>query len=84
MKIIQLNENKFKIHLHIDELNRYNLDVNTFMSFKIQKNPIILDLLYFIDKTNLIPINNKSLNLEMFLVNNTDILIFINTIRMFL
>lgn len=73
MEIKELH-NKLKICLHKDDLDRYNSSYDSFLSNKLEKQTIFLDLLEFIDK-NIIQINEKIINFDTYLINNCDIII---------
>lgn len=75
MEIEQLHSNKFKIFLHVEDLERYNLTFDSFLSQKIETQPIFLDILNYLDKNLLINLNNKSISVNTFLLNHSDIVI---------
>lgn len=77
MEIIQVKENRFKIFLSTKDLKRYNLSTDTFMSFRFYNNPIILDLF------KILPINFRNITFDMYCINNSDFIIFINIVRIF-
>lgn len=74
MEIIQIKKDKFKILLHSEDLKRYNLSTESFMALKFYNNPVILDLF------NLFPFNSKNITFDMYYINNSDFVIFINII----
>ena len=45
MKIEKLNENKIRITLNMDDLNKRNIDLHSFMSNSIESQDIFLDML---------------------------------------
>ena len=83
MEIQQISDNKLKISLDNVDFKRYNLTLDSFMSIKIYKNPIILDILQFIYKMHFIQLKKSNILFDTFLLNNT-IVLFITRVRFLL
>jgi negative regulator of genetic competence, sporulation and motility len=84
MEIEQLNSNKFKIFLHTEDFERYNIDLDSFLSEKIENQPIFLDILNYLDKNLLINLDNKSISINTLLLNHSDIVITVLISRLYI
>lgn len=82
MDILQVDNNRLKVLLTKKDLERYNLTLNSFMSFKIYNNPIILDIITFMyNNISFFKSNNKNILIDTFLLKNSEIIIFIKFVR---
>ena len=77
MQIEKINNNKLKVILNIDDLEKNNIDLNTFMANSLESQELFLDILDLAeDKFNFYVHNSKLIIESVSLANN----IFIFTI----
>lgn len=75
MEIKKLREDKFEVSLHIDDLEKFNINFSEFMSKKIEDLDLFPLLLNYIDKLSNISLKNKKIIFETFFINNSYFLI---------
>lgn len=83
MEIRQLNENKLRVCLDETDLKKYNLNLNYFLSLKIENSNLFIDILKLIYKNNLLPLADKSFSFDSYLINNSKIIINIYITKSF-
>ena len=83
MEIRQLNENKLRVCLDETDLKKYNLNLNYFLSLKIENSNLFIDILKLIYKNNLLPLADKNFSFDSYLINNSQIIINIYITKSF-
>lgn len=83
MEIRQLNENKLRVCLDETDLKKYNLNLNYFLSLKIENSNLFIDILKLIYKNNLLPLADKNFSFDSYLINNSHIIINIYITKSF-
>ncbi len=75
MEIKKLREDKFEVVLHMEDLDKFNIDSSKFMSMQIEKAPFFSLILNYIDKISSFPLKNKKIIFETFFIDNSYFLI---------
>ncbi len=75
MEIKKLREDKFEVVLHMEDLDKFNIDFSKFMSMQIEKAPFFSLILNYIDKISSFPLKNKKIIFETFFIDNSYFLI---------
>lgn len=83
MEIRQLNKNKLRVCLDETDLKKYNLNLNYFLSLKIENSNLFIDILQLIYKNNLLPLADKSFSFDSYFINNSKIIINIYITKSF-
>ena len=83
MEIRQLNENKLRVCLDETDLKKYNLNLNYFLSLKIENSNLFIDILKLIYKNNLLPLADKNFSFDSYLINNSQVIINIYITKSF-
>ncbi len=75
MEIKQLREDKYEVVLHIDDLEKFNIDFIEFMSSKIEDLELFSIMLNYLDKFCNFTLKNKKIIFETFFIDNSYFLI---------
>lgn len=75
MDIKKLREDKYEVILHIDDLEKFNLDFIEFMASKLEKLNLFSTILNYIDKFCSFSLKHKKIIFETFFINNSYFLI---------
>lgn len=75
MDIKKLREDKYEVILHIDDLEKFNLDFIEFMASKLEKLSLFSTILNYIDKFCSFSLKHKKIIFETFFINNSYFLI---------
>lgn len=75
MEIKKLREDKFEVVLHMEDLEKFNIDFLQFMSVQIEKLSFFPIILNYIDKISTFPLKNKKVIFETFFIDNSYFLI---------
>ena len=75
MEIKKLCEDKFEVVLHMEDLDKFNIDFSKFMSMQIEKAPFFSLILNYIDKISSFSLKNKKIIFETFFIDNSYFLI---------
>ena len=79
MKIEQIHKNKIKIILSLEDLNKKNINLNTFMSEPIEAQPIFLEILNVANKKLKFNLNNYEILIDEFSIPLKNLFIVIIT-----
>ncbi len=83
MEIRQLDNNKLRICIDKADLKRYHLELNQFLSIKLENSNLFTDILKLIYKNNLLPLESKNFSFETYFINNSQIIINIYIAKSF-
>lgn len=75
MEIKKLREDKYEVFLHINDLEKFNIDFNEFMASKIEKLDLFSIILNHIDKFCSFSLKGKKIIFETFFIDNSYFLI---------
>lgn len=75
MDIKKLREDKYEVILHIDDLEKFNLDFIEFMASKLEKLNLFSTILNYIDKFCSFSLKHKKIIFETFFINDSYFLI---------
>lgn len=75
MEVRQLDNNRIRVIINSIDLKRYNLELNDFLSLKVESSNLFLDILRLIYKNNLLPLESKNFTFETYFINNSQIII---------
>lgn len=75
MEIKKLREDKFEVVLHMEDLEKFNIEFLKFMSTKIEELEFFPIILNYIDKISSFPLKNKKIIFETFFIDNSYFLI---------
>lgn len=75
MEVRKIREDQFDIVLHIDELEKFNINFLEFMSKKIEDQKFFKTIINYIDKICNFSLNNKKFIFETFFIDNSYFLI---------
>lgn len=75
MEIKKLNENRFDVVLHIEDLEKFNITLSQFMSMKIENFDFFRIILKYMDKFTDFSLKNRKIFFDTFFIDNSYFLI---------